>query len=277
MKQFLARGIVKKLLGVILCLAIAGLSIGIGAKYATQPQSYKATIQSIDEKKATVMGVTTVAAATSTALAAIPGDATTPIANQIMDLSTYLMIVVCALVLEKSLLTVFGYLAFQIMIPVACVLFALAILTRRALLRSLSVKITIFALVLVAIIPFSLKISDMIYDANETMVATLSEESANLESEEKDENKNWWEKFVDGVKDGAAQAKENAKELVNRFIDVIAVFVIAYCAIPIIVFLVVIWALKLLFNVRVPMPSAKKVKNLHRKENEEEKGQEELS
>ena len=55
-----------------------------------------------DYLKETVTNATATAAATSTALAAIPGDATTPIANQIMELCSYLLIVVCALVLEKS-------------------------------------------------------------------------------------------------------------------------------------------------------------------------------
>lgn len=58
-------------------------------------------------------------------LAVIPGDATTPIADQIMELSGYLLIVVCVLVLEKALLTVCGFLAFKIFVPAVCVLIAL--------------------------------------------------------------------------------------------------------------------------------------------------------
>jgi len=64
-------------------------------------------------------------------LASVVGDATTPVANEIMDISSYLLIVVCALVLEKSLLTVFGYIAFNILIPIACGLFAISVFAKR--------------------------------------------------------------------------------------------------------------------------------------------------
>ena len=58
---------------------------------------------------------------------------------------------------------------------------------------------------------------------------------------------------------------DKTKELLNNFIDVIALFIIAYCAIPIIVFLVVIWFIKFLFNITIPIPSADKLKLFHRK------------
>ena len=176
MKNLLSREIAKKILMVLLCLTLALVSIFVVAKHATDPQSYKNTIQSIDDKKATVMGITTATITASTALAAIPGDATTPIANQIMDMGSYLLIVVCALVLEKSLLTVLGYLAFNILVPGACLLFAISVFVKRNILRVLSLKIVVFAVVISTIIPFSLKISDLIYESNQSMVTELKDE-----------------------------------------------------------------------------------------------------
>ena len=255
MKNLLSRGIVKKILIVLLCLTLALVSVFVIAKHATDPQSYKSTIQSIDDKKATVMGITTATITASTALAAIPGDATTPIANQIMDMGSYLLIVVCALVLEKSLLTVLGYLAFNILVPGACLLFALSVFVKRNILRVLSLKIVVFALVISTIIPFSLKISDLIYESNQTMVTELNDEVEKMdESKESDKGKNWWESFTDKIKDGVANVGEKAKQLVNNFIDVIALFIITYCAIPIIIFLIVIWFVKFLFNIKIPVP-----------------------
>lgn len=244
----------KKILIVIICLVVALFSIFVVAEHATNPESYKQTIQSIDEKKATVMGVTATAAAVSTGLAAIPGDATTPIANQIMDISSYLLIVVCALVLEKSLLTVLGFLSFKILIPVACVLFAISIFIQRSWLKVLGMKFAVFALVIATIIPFSLKISDMIYETNETMVTELTEQTKEIEesSEEEKEDKKWWETLTDKIEEGASAASEKAKEILNSFIDTIALFIIAYCAIPVVVFLVVIWFVKFLFNITIP-------------------------
>lgn len=264
MKNLLSREIVKKILIVLLCLSLALVSVFVIAKHATDPQSYKNTIQSIDDKKATVMGITTATITASTALAAIPGDATTPIANQIMDMGSYLLIVVCALVLEKSLLTVLGYLAFNILVPGACLLFALSVFVKRNILRVLSLKIVVFAVVISTIIPFSLKISDLIYESNQSMVTELNDEVEKMDdSKESDKEKNWWESFTDKIKDGVANVGEKAKQLVNNFIDVIALFIITYCAIPIIIFLIVIWFVKFLFNIKIPVPEKENLKLLN--------------
>lgn len=264
MKNLLSSEITKKILMVLLCLTLALVSVFVIAKHATDPQSYKNTIQSIDDKKATVMGITTATITASTALAAVPGDATTPIANEIMDMGSYLLIVVCALVLEKSLLTVLGYLAFNILVPIACVMFALSIFVKRNILRVLSLKIVVFALVISTIIPFSLKISDLIYESNQSMVTELNDDVEKMDdTEESDKKKSWWETFTDKIKDGVANVGEKAKELVNKFIDVIALFIITYCAIPIIVFLVAIWFVKFLFNIKIPVPEKENLKLLN--------------
>ena len=264
MKNLLSREMTKKILMVLLCLTLGLVSVFVIAKRATNPQSYKNTIQSIDDKKATVMGITTATITASTALAAVPGDATTPIANQIMDMGSYLLIVVCALVLEKSLLTVLGYIAFNILVPGACLLFAISVFVKRNILRVLSLKIVVFALVISTIIPFSLKISDLIYESNQSMVTELNDEVKKMDdSEESEEGKNWWESFTDKVKDSVTNVGEKAKELVNNFIDVIALFIITYCAIPIIIFLIVIWFVKFLFNIKIPVPEKENLKLLN--------------
>ena len=126
----------------MLLLVVAILSMTVVSKVATSPESYQSTIKSIDEKKAAVMGVTATAAVTSTALAMIPGESTTPIANQIMDLSSYLLIVVCALVLEKSLLTVAGYLAFNFLIPIACLLLGIYVFVKKDMLKMIDYNIS---------------------------------------------------------------------------------------------------------------------------------------
>ena len=264
MRNMLSKEIIKKVIIVLLCLTLALVSVLVVGKKATDPQSYKNTIQSIDDKKATVMGITTATVTASTVLAAIPGDVTTPIANQILDMGSYLLIVVCALVLEKSLLTVLGYLAFNILVPSACIMFAISHFVKKNILRVLSLKILVFALVLSAIIPFSLKISDLIYESNQNMVTELNDKVEDMEdSEESEEEKGWWESLIGKIKDGVETVGEEVKELVNNFIDVIALFIITYCAIPIIIFLIVIWFVKFLFNIKIPVPQKENLKMLN--------------
>ena len=266
MKKWFSNKIVRNGMIVVLCVAVALISIFVVSKYATSPETYKKTIQSIDEKKATVMGVTATAAVTSMGIAAVGGEAVEPITNTIMDVSSYLLIVVCALVLEKSLLTVLGYLAFNIMIPIACLMFIIAVFAKKSILKVLSFKIVVFGLVITMIIPFSLKISDLIYETNRSQVEKLTEtvqeqDSASTKKEDT-KKKNWWEKVTDKVKDQVAAIVEKAKQTLNNFIDAIALFIIAYCAIPIIVFLVAVWFIKFLFNITIPLPKKEDLKIL---------------
>lgn len=255
-KEFVSKEITKKCICIVLLLLVAILSMTAISKVATAPESYKSTIRSIDEKKAAVMGVTATAAVTSTALAAIPGDATTPIANQIMELSSYLFIVVCVLVLEKSLLTVMGYLSFNLLVPIACVLIGIYTFLKKRTLKILAIKFIVFALVIVSIIPFSMKISDMIYESNQATVEQVTKdlEESVIENSEKEE-KTWIDKMLDNIKESVSDVGEKAKKILNSFIDAIALFIITYCALPIIIVFFVIWFINFLFKINIPTPN----------------------
>lgn len=278
-----------KVIAVVVLVVFAVVSFASLAKTAADPVTYSRTIESIDDKKATVMTLTATAAAASTALAAVPGDLTNPIAEQIMEISEYLFIVVCFLVLEKSLLTVMGMMSFKILIPAACVLMAGYILMKRPALKILALKLAVFALVVVFLIPMSVGIGDMIYEVNSVKVEELTMmeqqtlpvettepvEQTVPESEPADD-RGWFGNLVSGIADtvenatekvgeaaqnvvdkvgqSAADTLEEAKALLNRFVDAIALFVITYCAIPVIVVLVMVWVVKFLFQVQIPVP-----------------------
>lgn len=83
---------VKKLAWVAVALVIMVLSMTVVSKAASNPETIK-TIEALDEKKADILKLTATSAAASTAIAAIPGDATTPIANKLTDLTSYFLII----------------------------------------------------------------------------------------------------------------------------------------------------------------------------------------
>lgn len=260
----------KKIICVLLLLVIALFSFFVFAKYASNPESYQTTIESIDEKKTEVMKISATAATASTVLAAIPGDVTTPIANQIMDISAYLLIVVCALVLEKSMLTVMGFVAFKILLPVACVLYGVYVFSKKNTLKVLATKFVVFSLVIVSIIPISIKISDLIYETNKATIEKITSEiNEDLVGDEEQEDQSWLDKIIDKVQNGITNANEKAKGLLNKFIDAIALFIIAYCAIPIIIILLVIWFVKFLFGISIPIPRAKDLQFIKKRKTDE--------
>ena len=120
----------KKCIYIVIWLLIGLLSFTVLGKYASAPESHQATIASLDEKKATVLELTAATTATSALITLLPGDIGTPIAEKVADLSGYLLIVLCAVFLEKYLVTITGYAAFKIFIPAACVLYAANMMVR---------------------------------------------------------------------------------------------------------------------------------------------------
>ena len=244
-----------RILSIIALLAFGICSVSVFANYTTNPQSYKNTIQSIDEKKVTVLGVSAAIAGSATLLAAIPDDSTTPLAEEMMDLSSYLVIVVCILVLEKSLLTVFGAVSCYALIPLACALFIACLIKYKRTFMAWGVKISILALALLFLVPGAMKLSDYIYEVNQVTIEQEVEEIVNDTNAEAEEDLPWYKKLWNGVSNAVEstvdKALDSGKKALNQFIDAVSVFIIAYCAVPIVIVLLFFWLAKYLFNLNV--------------------------
>ena len=255
MKKFFIRHW-KKALAIVLVLAFLLCSVTVLAKTFTDPETYKGTIQSIDEKKVTVLGVSAAIAGSATLLAAVKDDTTTPVAEKLMDLTTYLLAVVCVLVLEKSLLTVFGAVACYLLIPIACVLAMVFVINRKKSLIAWATKIIVLALAFLLIVPSAMKMSDYIYEVNQVKIEEEAQTIVEPEqSDEKEEKVPWykklWNEAEKAVKETAEKALEKGKQMLYEFTDEVALFVIAYCVIPIFVVFLFLWLFKILFNINL--------------------------
>ena len=51
---------------------------------------------------------------------------------------------------------------------------------------------------------------------------------------------------------------DQGAQIINRFVESIAVFIVTSCIIPILVLAFVLWLIKLLFGVKIALPSRKK-------------------
>ena len=105
----------------IICVAAAVIlalaSIFGVAKLTTDPAFYQKSIAALEEKQETVLELTAASTAASAAITLLPGDTATPIADKLADLSGYFLIVLCAIFLEKYLLTITAAAAFKVLIP----------------------------------------------------------------------------------------------------------------------------------------------------------------
>ena len=251
---------VRKGIAVAALVVIALLSAFVLAGRLSDPAFHAGSIAALDEKKVTVTELTAAAAAGSVAVSAIPGDATTPIANQIAEMATYLLIVVGAILLEKFLLTMTCLVTFQYLIPAACVLTGIWLFTNRAVLLRLAMRLAAFGLVICLVVPASLQVSALMEDTFDTQqtVEQVQQAADELEQEEAAEQTqdgglgDWLSGIGETITAGVSGALERAEQMLSRFIDAVAVLIITNCVLPVAVLLFFIWVTKIIFGIQLP-------------------------
>ena len=163
-------------------LLVAILSITVVGKYASAPENHQKTIASLDEKKQTVMELTAASTVTSALITLLPGDTATPIAEKMADVSGYLLVVLCAIYLEKYLVTITGYVAFTYLIPIACGLWIFNLIFANATVRKLAAKLAVFGIAIFLVVPASVKISDLIGDTYQAQIEATIEDARNTQN-----------------------------------------------------------------------------------------------
>lgn len=172
----------QKCITAVILLLVAILSITVIGKYASAPKNHQKTIASLDEKKQTVMELTAASTVTSALITLLPGDTATPIAEKMADVSGYLLVVLCAIYLEKYLVTITGYVAFTYLIPIACGLWILNLIFANATVRKLAAKLAVFGLAISLVVPASVKISDLIGDTYQAQIEETIEDAKNTQN-----------------------------------------------------------------------------------------------
>jgi hypothetical protein len=242
-------------------ILVALASIFVIAGYAASPEFHAATIASLDEKTGTVLELTAASTAASAAITLLPGDTATPIADKLAELSSYFLIVISAIYLEKYLTTITGYAAFVILIPAACLLLSVNAFARRHQLRRIAWKLIVFALAVALVIPASVRVSDIIDETYASSIHTtinaaiqtteeISVEEAAEEMQEA-ETAGGLKGFFTGVKDTVSNTGDHIKRILNNFINALAVMLVTSCLIPILVMVFFVWIAKILMNSEV--------------------------
>ena len=252
---------VKRWIAVAALVVIALLSAFVLAGRLSDPAFHAASIAALDEKKLTLTELTAAAAAGSVAVSAIPGDATTPIANQIAEMATYLLIVVGAILLEKFLLTMTCLVTFQYLIPAACVLTIIWLFCRRTVLVQLAVRLAAFGLVICLVVPASIQVSNLVEETFDTQKTVQTVQQATDEIEQDDAAGQtqdggiggWLSGIGETITSGVSGVMEQAENLLSQFIDAVAVLIITSCVLPIAVLLFFLWVTKIIFGVQLPV------------------------
>ena len=259
---------------VILALAII-LSCTVVAHKLTDPASYGHTIEVLDQNRTTVLALSAASAAASAAVSALPDDICSSISEQLSEFTSWFMMILGFIYLEKYLLTIFGAAACYFLLPVGCSLLLVNCFFPKTTLQSIGTKLIAFGTVLLLVIPSSIWISDQINDIYSNSIAITVESASavsdNLIGEVTDENQESTS-MIDEAKTllgdmsvSVAKVIDQFKNVLNRFIEATAVMIVTTCLIPIMVVLFFGWIVKTLFSVQIivpaPLPKVRKGKH----------------
>lgn len=253
------------LLVVILCLVCIGCSINYGLNTAGTPNRYEKTIASIDEELSGVLKLSALTTGISATITAIPGDTGTPIADHLMALTTWLLVVIVVLFFQKYSLTLIGKLTFMIIIPIVIGMFGVGILKHSKKLLLKGVNGLLIASLIFFAIPASAGLSNEIKETYEfSLNNTLAEaENAKAKTDEAtddsaDDNKNFIEgaisKVTDAVSSTVMGGLDAAENFLNTLTESLAVLVVTSCVIPMLVLVLFIWLIKKLVEVDLSKP-----------------------
>ena len=257
MKRLLENMDRKNIVLIAAALIVMLLSIFVISKAAADPANHTQTLEALDEKKTDVLTMTATSAGAATAIAAIPGDATTPVANKLADLTSYFLIILMVIFLEKYLVTLTGYAAFNILIPIACVLFIAGIVAARRTLKVWAAKVAVFGVVIFLIIPASMKVSSIIEETHEISMENAIQEAEEITeeiNESTDSDGNIIEQALDKLAGGVSGLLDKGEQILNQFIESIAAMFVTSCLIPIAVLMFVLWLVKMMFEVQINVP-----------------------
>ena len=235
----------RKIMVAALLILLAVIFITKVAPWAGDPANHTHSIEQTDEKIQSVIALSGGAAATSATLSILPGDACTPLAEELAELTKYFLLILSALYLEKLLISLSGYISFSFLIPAACLMLCGAVLTGRKAFGRNALKIAAVALIIFAIVPASVKISDMVYQTQANQVNETINEYNELDLTEESGG------FLSELTTLTTGTVDKVTSFVDNLLESLAVMIVTSCLIPILVVVFLVWMVKVIFSANV--------------------------
>lgn len=258
---------------IMLILPIAMIFSVVQSDTFSNPKSYINEFRKFDKKAETTELLIATSTGTGALISLIPNDTGKPVAEKLIDLGEKFCIILGAIYLEKYLITIFSLVGFKYILPSAGFLLFLYLWNPNqkwaAMLFTTALKLALFGIVVINIIPISLRVSDMIEATYQTSIdaATTVNQDMNAQvkntknketavSDDPIENaKNFFISIPDHVADVGQQITEGTKNLldqartcINRLLEAFVIMLIINCVLPILVIVAFIGILKILFG-----------------------------
>ncbi|MBD5490380.1 MAG: hypothetical protein HDR13_16605, partial [Lachnospiraceae bacterium] len=251
----------EKLAKILLAIFIMVLSIFVLAYKVPERGFVQETLESLEESKTTVMEFSGATIAVSLAITALPDDFGSPLANTLADMNKYFIFIFAVLYVEKLIVVEGIKLSFVYIIPFACGLYILSVLSGKAIFKVFASKLMILGLAVVLVIPLSTHFTEKVCEDYLVYVdETISEandgaKKVNEVMASGDEGTTVFEKLTEAFKtavQGISDLLTYFENVLKRCVNSIAIMIVTTFVMPMIVLLLFRWLLKELFSLSLP-------------------------
>lgn len=248
---------------ILLLLLVAAVSFFGLTSWVPDSSFVEQSVEHVEESNNTVMKFSAATLSTSLAISALPDDFATPLAESLSDMNIYFVAILVVLFLEKILILYGVKMAFAIIIPLACGVGVLALLTKKSFLKSFAVRVCILGLAVALVVPCSTHITGIVAADLTAYVDNTIEETSDgadklneaVEGGAEDQTvferlSDLFQTAVSGVSDLMLHFQNTIRQCMNS----IAILILTNCLMPLMTFFILKWILKELFQIAIPLP-----------------------
>lgn len=251
----------EKLAKILFAIFIMVFSFTVLTHKIPESEYVQKTIERLDESQNTIMTFSGTTIATSLAISALPDDFASPLASTVSDLNTYFIFLFAVIFVEKLIVIEGIKISFAYIIPAACILYVLSILTTKEVFKNFATKLLILGISIIMVIPVSTHFTETVCEDYLVYVdETIAEADAGAAKiNEVMASSNEESTFFDKLSDAFKTAIESMSDLLTYFENVVkkcvnsvAIMLVINFVLPLLILMLFRWLLNELFALHFP-------------------------
>lgn len=254
----------EKLPKILLAIFIMVFSFTVLTYKVPESQYIQKTIERLEDSQSTLMAFSGTTIATSLAISALPDDFASPLASTVSDLNTYFIFLFAVLFVEKLIVIEGIKISFAYIIPAACILYIISILTTKEVFKTFATKLLILGISLIIVIPISTHFTEVVCEdyliyVDETIAdADAGAGKINEVMAASNEDATFFDKLSDAFKTAIRDVSDLLtyfKNVVKKCVNSVAIMIVTTFVLPLLTLMLFRWLLKELFSLHFPTPN----------------------
>ena len=263
----------EKLPKILLAIFIMVFSFTVLTSKIPESQYIQNTIERLEDSQSTLMAFSGTTIATSLAISALPDDFASPLASTVSDLNTYFIFLFAVLFVEKLIVIEGVKISLAYIIPAACILYVISILTTKEVFKTFATKLLILGISIIVVIPISTHFTEVVCEDYLIYVdETIAEADAgagkiNEVMTTSNEDATFFDKLSDAFKTAIKDVSDLLtyfKNVVKKCVNSVAIMIVTTFVLPLLTLMLFRWLLNELFALHFPTPNIQ-IKLPHKK------------